>query len=351
MVSFDIIIAKTLYFCYSFVTRVPKCTLTQTILKHYCGTYLTFIVPFTGTYTIECWGAQGGDQSRTNYATGTGTGPTPYGGRGAYVCGSIALSEATTLYVYVGEEGGYNNNSTSMTFNGGGGGGDTSGRGSPDGAGSRGGGATDVRTISGTWDNSTSLNSRIIIAAGGGGCTTYGVHAGRTGDGSGGAAGGLIGYNGLTTNVAGVSTSEATNATGGTQSGGGVGWKWNGTLSYSQSGGLGFGNSPTSFSDGIRSGGGGAGLYGGGSGGVVGSRVSSGAGGSSYISGHPGCTANSTYIFSSTKMIDGKGLLWTTAGQTTGGDAKTMPTPPGGSISAGNNGHGYCLITGTTATP
>ena len=300
---------------------------------------------------MECWGAQGGDQSRTNGASGTGTGPNPYGGKGAYVCGQIILNK-TDLYVYVGEEGGYNNNLRTNTFNGGGGGGIIPGS-TIDGRGARGGGATDIRTVNGDWNNSASLNSRIIIAAGGGGCTTYGTHAGRTGDGSGGAAGGLIGYDGLTTNVSGQSTSSITNAKGGTQSGGGDGWKSAGVISGSQSGGLGIGGTPTATNGGeVREGGGGSGKYGGGSGGVVSARVGSGAGGSSYISGHPGCSTITGYAFISgtTKMIDGKGLTWTTSSQTAGGTAERMPTTSGGqeALNTGHSGDGYAKITMVT---
>ena len=46
-------------------------------------------------------------------------------------------------------------------------------------------------------------------------------------------------------------------------------------------------------------------------------------------------------------MIDGKGLLWTTAGQTTGGSAERMPTTSGGqeALNTGHTGHGYAKIT------
>ena len=46
-------------------------------------------------------------------------------------------------------------------------------------------------------------------------------------------------------------------------------------------------------------------------------------------------------------MIDGKGLLWTTAGQTTGGSAERMPTTSGGlePLNTGHAGDGYARIT------
>jgi len=299
---------------------------------------------------LECWGAQGGDQSRTNHSSGSGSGITPSGGKGAYVCGQILLSKGI-VYAYVGEQGGYNNTTRTITFNGGGAGASDSGT---DGSGSRGGGATDFRTTkhsdSNGWGGDASLNSRIIVAAGGGGCTTYGTVTNSTRDGSGGPAGGLIGYSGLTTVKTGGSNTSlvntyAANATGGTQSGGGSGWKWNGSLSSSSNGNKGYGGGSSA----TREGGGGGGLYGGGSGGVVSHVVASGAGGSSFISGHPGCASITGYVFTTgtTKMIDGKGLTWTTSSQTTGGTAEQMPTTSGGqeALNAGHSGDGYAKIT------
>ena len=328
-------------------------------LFSYVGTCQTVTLPWYDSYKMECWGAQGGDQARTNYSSGAGTGPDPYGGRGAYVRGQITLPKSKTLYVYVGEQGGYNNTSRIVTFNGGGEG--ASETGTVDGSGSRGGGATDIRTTkhsgSNGWGGVSSLNTRLIVAGGGGGCTTYGtVSAGdtATGDGSGGAAGGLKGYPGLSTYKSSKQSAYVnktyTDAQGGSQSAGGAGWQWKGSdpvIWNGSAGGLGYGGSIGSKNNAIREGGGGSGMYGGGSGGVIGSMVSSGAGGSSFISGHPGCATITGYTFTSTKMIDGKGLLWTTAGQTTGGSAERMPTTSGGqeALNTGHTGHGYAKIT------
>ena len=90
-----------------------------------------YIAPSAGWYKIELWGAGGGAS----------------GGRGAYVSGIMYLSENEHIYFYVGERGGNDD-----TFN----------------SGSRGGGATDVRLISGDWDSDESLQSRVMVAAGGG---------------------------------------------------------------------------------------------------------------------------------------------------------------------------------------
>ena len=314
----------------AYSTRVG--TSTYSGLFNYSGYGLAFTVPFTGTYTIECWGAQGADASTSSYK----------GGKGGYVRGDITLSEGMKLYVYVGEAG--KDYSSAMSFNGG-------GRGSywpNDGQSYRGGGATDVRTVvhsaSDGYGGDASLNSRFIVAAGGGGALTYG----SGGDGTGGAAGGRTGYSGATRNKG--TTSGWINATGGTQNGGGSGWKWGSSLSHSTNGSKGYGGINTENNYGS---GGGSGYYGGGSGGYVSGVVSSGAGGSSFISGHPGCTSVSGYVFTegTTEMIDGQGKSWTTSTQTTGGSSKTMPTPPGGSISLGNQGNGYCRVTGSSSAP
>ena len=59
----------------------------------YNGNYQTFKAPYSGKYTFELWGAQGG----TGYYS---TQPTP--GKGAYTKGSIELAKDEILYIYVG---------------------------------------------------------------------------------------------------------------------------------------------------------------------------------------------------------------------------------------------------------
>ena len=108
-----------------------------------------------GEYLIECWGASGGDRDGL-------------GGRGAYVSGVLPLYEDTTVYVYVGEQGSIDN--VRKTFNGGGS--QNLPRASIQYAGS-GGGASDVRLINGSWDNESSIQSRILVATGGGGASFY----------------------------------------------------------------------------------------------------------------------------------------------------------------------------------
>lgn len=189
-----------------------------------------YIVPYgkAGWYRIELWGAAGGDSSAR-------------GGAGAYTSGVIYLEENTILYFYIGTEG----NGTTGGANGGG---------NANGAGRGGGGATDVRLSAGNWNDNASLNSRIMVAAGGAG-----------------AQGNIAGENGGTLE-AGISTNAAYGK-GATQTAGGAG----GTSAGAGKFGIG-GNGVSNGS------GGGGGYYGGGGGGSN----SPGGGGSSYIQGYAG---------------------------------------------------------------
>ncbi len=266
----------------------------------YTGNYQTYVASETGSYKIEAWGA-----SRMSYATAS------------YTSGYINLTEGEVLYVYVGEGGYLSSNGTS--FNGGTG----SSGGTP------GGGATDIRLVSGEWYNATSINSRIMVAAGAG--------RGQSGDNTIAAGGGLIGYSG------GV-------ATGGTQTS--LGTKEH-TAFYDSKFGIANGGCPS-----------GGGYYPGG--GAMCASGSSSA--SSYISGHTGavaitsasnqspksgCTSGTTNnvcsihysgkTFTNTVMIDGAGYNWTNVK----GSQTAMPNPSGGTyaLGVGHAGNGYARIT------
>ncbi|WP_024990670.1 glycine rich domain-containing protein [Segatella albensis] len=116
----------------------------------------TFTVPISTSYKIECWGASGGQPA----------------GLGAYTNGYLNLSDFYTLYLYIGEEGKNGifshdesfKSPNSGTFNGGGG----FVLPNDDNNNSQGGGATDIRLQSGDWNDFNSLKSRIMVAAGGG---------------------------------------------------------------------------------------------------------------------------------------------------------------------------------------
>jgi hypothetical protein len=216
-----------------------------------------------------------------------------------------------------------------------------------------GGGATDFRLLPASevtvWDGAASLSSRIMVAGGGGG-------SGDTGGGySAGAAGGLFGYD-----------SRSTSCTGGTQTGGGIG---------DNPGGFGYGG-PASVQN--YGGGGGGGYYGGGGGGYERGR---GSGGSSFISGMPGCVAinpasttepreqdtngitaalnysatlfgasntwpdGAEILFTSISMVDGEGYEWNTGAKSTTTTGMPDWSKTDGSTITGNTGAGYARIT------
>ena len=227
----------------------------------YTGDYETFTAPYTGFYQVQLWGTQGGQ------ANGTA------GGKGAYTSGTIKLTRGDTLYVYVGQF--VNGTSNVFGFNGG-------GRGSYSSNSEyngNGGGATDIRLVSGTWDDETSLASRIMVAAGGGGANKWGK-----GSAPGGAGGALTGLNGRITYDSSHGSLVA--ASGGTQISGGTAASGGGSGSFGKGG-----SSVNYTSEWSYYAGGGGGYYGGGGGGSGDGIVSSAAGGSSYISGYTGSVA------------------------------------------------------------
>ena len=136
-----------------------------------------------GRYFIECYGAQGG----------TGLSDSDklcQGGRGAYASGMLNLRDKTTFYLYIGGQGqdgidDFHQISLGGWNGGGNGGADLGWNGDiPDSPGA-GGGATDIRLVRApSGEESTdieSLNSRIIVAAGGSG-SGYKTYGGPGGD-------------------------------------------------------------------------------------------------------------------------------------------------------------------------
>lgn len=241
-----------------------------------------YVVPKTGKYKIELWGAGGGNAyalaNRYNKA-----------GKGAYTSGIINLKKGEKLYFYVGSKGEDSkiiedwNRLTIFYYpsSGGAGGYNGGGTGAFDpqtDAGGGGGGATDVRLLPGKWNDFDSLKSRIMVAGAGGGMSRY-FHApdsGGNGLGRGGNAGVLQGENASTY----YETDEKTYNYGSTQTGGyqfGIGQ--NGIYCETSSNGLG----------------GGAGGYYGSYTGYCPSEMfwmpTGAGGGSSYVSGCKGCNA------------------------------------------------------------
>ena len=253
-----------------------------------------------GTYTIECWGGQGGTYS--GYI----------GGYGGYSKGTITLTKTTTVYVSVGGAG--SSSSTAAGFNGGGTG-ISSGRG--------GGGATDVRI------GQNSLYSRVIVAGGGGGAGVTSANANPCGCG-----GGEYGGDGYYNDTTGSYTIGQHRGGGSaSQTAGGKTWSTSTQATFGQGGNA----------SGYSCGGGGGGWYGGG--GAYDNDSDSdgrwGGGGSGYVytsstaKNYPnGCLLNSTHYL--------------TNAQTIAGD--TSFTSPTGSAETGHTGNGFCRITNLNPT-
>ena len=148
----------------------------------YTGSVQSCTLP-AGIYRLQCWGAQGGSVSGTYTAAGS---------KGGYSEGIIALSQATTVYIFVGGKGTdvSTSTTTSGTVNGGWNGGGGSVRKSESSSASNGytygisyprggGGGTDIALVTSsmsyssgvTQRSSASLLSRFIVAGGGGGAT------------------------------------------------------------------------------------------------------------------------------------------------------------------------------------
>ena len=304
----------------------------------YTGAAQKFTAPYTGYYKVELWGASGG----TGWFSSQDTLINTVVGRGAYVSGSTLISKNAILYIYVGQ--GLKNATSRLVISGGWNGGGSSARDNDNNdTGGGGGGATDIRVESGSWDNVSSLRSRISVASGGGGTATSDYLSGSTTTAQHG--GGIYNAGTLYDRVKKVLTVTANQVSGNA---------------------FGIGYTPTDQKWPNGSGGSGGGWYGGLYSGD--SNGSYGVGGSSYISGHTGsvavastsssspksgCTTGTTnnacsispygYTFTNTIMIDGAGYKWTN----TKGALQQMPNPSGGYYASGvgHSGNGYARIT------
>ena len=261
------------------------------------GSVQTFIVPTNGTYQVELWGGNGGNDTDTD------------GGRGGYVSGNISLNSNSTFYICIGYSGGWSNgrfNNTSINA------------GSWSAGAASGGGSTDLRYYyNSDWKDFNSLKSRIIVAAGGGGSENSG--------GYGGYAGGLQGGYGVNNPYSSVALNNP-----GTQT---SGYKF----------GLGY---YTRDSNGQQWGGGGNGYYSGETS-IHSYQYQGGAGGSSFISGHSGCNAISESSTESNIIHTGQanhysGYVFTNTVMKAGNES--MPSPSG-DTETGHTGDGCAIIT------
>lgn len=73
--------------------------LSKYIEFNFTGTIQTFVVPTTGIYQLETWGAQGGSAHNSTTTTN--------GGFGAYSTGQVRLNRGDVLYIVVGGQNGY----------------------------------------------------------------------------------------------------------------------------------------------------------------------------------------------------------------------------------------------------
>ena len=263
---------------------------------NYTGSVQTFTAPAAGVYTIEAWGAQGGNDPSNPNAI--------FGGRGGYAKGDVTLTAGQTIQVYVGQQGSGCMNSNWRSTGG--------------------GGATDFRLTGGNWNDNAGLLSRILVAGGGGG---------RHGNNYEGVA--YVGNDGGGSTAPNF-TANGTSVTGSTQNGGGssnntnvVGsFGFSNPTPYSNSCSVGGWNGGARGSDNWANGGGGGGWWGG---------VSSwptGSGGSGYAytaaSWTPaGYTPTAAVQLANTQLIAGN----------------TVMPNPAGSTMTGRSGNGIAKIT------
>jgi len=118
----------------------------------YSGNVQTVILP-KGIYTLETYGAQGGNDSTA-------------GGNGGYAKGTLTLLKSSTLYLQVGGQGASSASGSGGGYNGGGHAGTIGSSGG-------GGGATSIATANGSLSsllqNNETKNKVLLVAGGGGG--------------------------------------------------------------------------------------------------------------------------------------------------------------------------------------
>ena len=280
---------------------------------NYTGKPEEYTVPRDGYYYIEMAGASGGPGHNN------GVNSSNFG-LGAVTSGYVKLEAGEKLYFYVGGQGGSPKTKTCTNssaveasgtgglggYNGGGVGGNdscSSSNSANDAAGG-GGGATDVRLVGGSWNDTSSLISRIMVAGGGGGGTFD--ESGNTGIA--GSGSNLYGEQGA------LHRKNTTYA----------------TIVPTQVSGYAFGKGGAGVycSDNLGSGGNGGGYYGGTTGSCV--YNTGGTGGSSYISGYAGVNSveKSTTITHTNQTLHYSGKYFIGAEM----------------IEAQNSGNGYAKI-------
>ena len=282
---------------------------TKTYTFDYTGDEQEFIVPFDGDYTLEVWGAQGGNATADDR-----------GGYGAYSKGTIHLRKNQVIYINVGGQGN-RVRMTEKTFAIGGynGGGDAKYNGdqNSEGYNGSGGGATHIATVRGKLEELENNKDHVIIVAGagGGGVLWNRIKGSGPQHGIGGDGGGIQGNDGYT-------SANHKIGHGGNQTQGG-------TQTDTESGTFGKGGKSAILSPGGA--GGGAGWYGG-----SGSSDNAGAGGGSGYIGNTNLTNKAMYCYQCT--------------ESTATETKTITTDNHSQNPTANyakEGNGYAKITFT----
>lgn len=168
---------------------------------NYTGDVQTFTAPADGVYTLEAWGASGGDGYDDSVDRET---TSSVAGNGGYSKGNISLKKGQKIYVFVGGAGKYGAGTNRFGgptggYNGGGDGG-VSDSGS-------GGGMSHISTTNNPATTSWNPDGTLLVAGGGGGADNSGGSRGSD-DGRGGNGGGKNGENAYIENI--KSTGNAT---------------------------------------------------------------------------------------------------------------------------------------------
>ena len=288
------------------------------------GSIQTYIVPASGTYKLETWGAQGGYSKDNTDDT--------RGGYGGYSTGTLDLTEGQILYIAVGgqgspctthtttgaqtcgDDGGYNGGGitrqyvSATTYYG------------------SGGGATHIATSNGLLNQLSSNSSSVIMVSGGGGGASRYEPSSIAYNVRGGDAGGKVGSQGTYTRI-----DRDKYCTGGNQTSAGTG---------SDTSGQGFGHGGNVAS--YVGPGGGSGWYGGGT-----SELYS-CGGSGYLKST--LSNKSMYCYNCEEDGDPDTHTISTYGETTYSNERDTTNCPNGYSSnpvskCAKAGNGYARIT------
>lgn len=158
------------------LNKKVKCNLyfysDQTVFDFdYTGSVQTFTAPFSGTYKLETWGAQGGKSIMDGVYQ-------DIGGFGGYSSGFINLNQDDILYIYTGGLGSDGKLKVDDSLGGFNGGGNGHWDKCDDEASGGGGGATHIALRTGLLSNLEDFKSDILIVSGGGGGGYYGGYGG-----------------------------------------------------------------------------------------------------------------------------------------------------------------------------